>query len=376
MDTDKNIEKLITVLKDLVSTYEKAKRTNDPKEKEDIKELYLVRAGKGLEALVFYIVKREKLNVVPKTAGQEITLDDHLFHLRKNNIFNKTIADDFYNIKNWRNKNSHFQDPGFDAGPLTIRDSTIETVYDSFKEILKWFFEIYLKGEYADFSKNLYGKKEKAKEPTNEEIEEIKKNFERNPLNIPDFSILNQSKKVQRRVKKKNVFLSTLITLAFVLLGYVVYTNFFASKENKTATLTATKAHLTKDQVLGVIHRFLDSYNDANFDADLYFANHVDCFITSLEINNPTKIEVERKKNTEYIDPKTSIDASSLELVAKNDSISYWRFSGEYHCYRRSLKKFQKCNVLMEYGINTEGKITRIKQISSSNYHFSKDRPS
>lgn len=374
MEDIKNIETLNNTLKDLVGTYDKIKRTIDQKEKEDIKELYLVRAGKGLEALVFYIVKREKINVTPKSPSQEITLDDYIFHLKKNNIVKKVIADDFYNIKNWRNKNSHFQDSESGSGPVLIRDSTIETVYDSFKEILKWFFEIYLKGEYADFSKNLYSKQEKAKEPTKEELDEIQRNFERNPLNIPDFSILSESKKVAKLRKKNRGILVLLLLTTVSILGYYGYEEYFDAQETETAL--KTKTHLNKDQVLTVIRKFHDSYNDVKFDAHEYFASHVDHYITDPNINNPTEIEIARKTNVEYIDPKSTIDPGSLVLVSKNDSISYWQFSGESICYRTSKKKFQKCNVVMEYGINTDGKITRIKQISYSNLHMTKQRPS
>lgn len=374
MDENKNIETLNNTLKDLVGTYDKLKRTIDQKEKEDMKELYLVRAGKGLEALVFYIVKREKINVTPKLPGQEITLDDHIFQLKKHNIVKKLIADDFYNIKNWRNKNSHFQDSESGSGPVLIRDSTIETVYDSFKEILKWFFEIYLKGEYADFSKNLYNRQEKTKEPTKEELDEIKRDFERNPLNILDFSILLQSKKVPKQRKKSNWLKSLIVLISISIGGYYFYAKYYAEPEINATT--KIKTHLNKDQVLATIKRFQGSYNDVKFDAHHYFASHVDYYITDPNINNPTEIEIARKTNVEYIDPKSTIDPESLVLISKNDSISYWQFAAENVCYRTSKKKFEKCNVLMEYGINTDGKITRIKQIRYWNLQNSKKRPS
>jgi hypothetical protein len=268
----------------------------------------------------------------------------------------------------WRNNASH-------PSETHLTEDELKAVEVALNSLTKWFFETYLNGEYADFKKNTYAKKDKPKEPTNEELDEIKKNFEKNPLNIPDFSILKQSKHYKnaiRRKKQKTIFI---ILLIFCSIAYLVYHFYIKDSNNKAEFTIASKTHLNKNQVLSIIRKYNDSYNDLKFDAHKYFANYVDHYITDPNINNPTEIEIVRKTNMEYIDPRSSVDSTSLVLVSKNDSISYWQFSGENVCYRPSKKKFQKCNVLMEYGINTEGRITRIKQIRYWNLQYTKNRP-
>lgn len=379
-ETGHSLEQINVELKDLIGAYNKYKSAHDNSDRKDNKQLYLLRAGKSFESLVDYIVKREKLIVKPRNKAikydesYEPTLDDCIHALKINKIVkDDAIIRDFHNIKNWRNPNVHRDKTTNVANVNLIRDSTVESVYDSFKEVLTWFFEVYLNNEFADFSNNIYTNSTKTKEPTIEELEEIKRNFEKNPLNIPDFSILTQSKKAPKPRNKNIVLKYFILIIALSIVGYYLYNEYY--KENGNVTNVKTKLHLNKDQVLEVIRNFQDSYNDVKFDAHEYFANHVDHYITDPNINNPTQIEIARKTNVEYIDPKSTIDPESLVLISKNDSVSYWQFSGESVCFRKSKNKFQKCNVVMEYGINTDGKITRIKQINYTNLKYTKNRP-
>lgn len=264
-------------------------------------------------------------------------------------------------ITPFRNDVSHSSKGDFDEDELRAVEVAINS-------ITKWFFETYLKGEFADFSKNQYIKKEK--ELSQDELDKIKKNFEKNPFNIPDYSILSKSKKAPKPKKKRSLLLLIIILFSISYSAYYLYQVYFIKK----STHSITKPHLNKEQVLTVLHRYYESSNDKKFDAHKYFANHVDQFYLRKNVN-PTEIEIIRQLNVDYIDNKNTINPESLVLIAKNDSISYWQFSGEYICYRTSKKKFQKCNVLMEYGINTDGKIARIKQISYSKPEYTKQRP-
>ncbi|MDP2386567.1 MAG: hypothetical protein Q8M29_09365 [Bacteroidota bacterium] len=379
-NVNKNIELLNVKLFELVGTYNKLKKAIDKNEKEDLKELYLLRAGKNLEALVNYIVRKEKIIVTCRPQNGKInpdnqpTLDDCIFHLKKNKIITQVISDDFYNIKNWRNKNSHHQESDNNAQVNLIRDSTIESVYDSFKDVISWFFEIYLKGDYADFSKNIYASQEKIKEPSKEELDEIKKNFEKNPFNIPDLSILKQSKQYKNAIRRKKQRASFLLLLIGTGLAYLVYHFYFENSNKKAKHTVAAKTHMNKDQVYDFLIRYFNSSNDLNSDAHEYFASNVDTFYFRYNVN-PTEIDIIRQQNTEYIDNKNSIDKESLYPSSKADSITRWRFWTEYTCYRPKLKKFQNSKVQLEFGINTENKITCIKQVKKTKEKYTKEKP-
>jgi hypothetical protein len=377
---NKNIEILNHKLTELVGTYNKLKKSNEKSEKEDLKELYLLRAGKNLEALVNYIIKKEKIIVSPRqyqgkvNPDAQITLDDCINQLKKNGVISKSIADDFYLIKNSRNKHAHHNDSEDKEVVLNIRDSTIDSVYDSFKDVLTWFFEIYLKGEYADFTKNIYASQEKIKEPTKEELDEIKRNFEKNPFNIPDFSILKQSKQYKNAIRRKKQKTFFIILLVFCGIAYLAY-HFYIKDSNKKAKNTiALKTHMNKDQVYDFLIKYFNSSNDMNSDAHEYFANKVDTFYFRYNVN-PTEIDIIRQQNIGYIDNKNSIDKESLYLSSKNDSVAHWRFWTEYTCYRPTLKKFQNSKVQLEFGINTDNKITFIKQVKKTKEKYSKEKP-
>ncbi len=261
----------------------------------------------------------------------------------------------------WRNLASHH------TKGENISDDELRAVETALNSLINWFFEVYLKGEYADFSKNTYSKKETIIEANREEIREIKENFEKNPLNIPDYSILSESK----NVKKKNKFSWVIgIIIGFVIM-YVGYNYFYGDAGAEEAV---NKTHMDKEQVYAFLLKYYDSNNDKKFDAHQFFANKVDQFYLKKNVN-PTEIEIIRQINTDYIDNKNTIDKESLNLYSENDSIRFWRFSGEYTCYRTTRKKFQNCRILMEFGINTENKITRIKEISHSKPEYTKERP-
>jgi len=377
---NKNIEILNHKLKELVSTYNKLKKSDEKSEKEDLKELFLLRAGKNLEAIVYYIIKKEKIVVNPKqhqgkvNPEAQITLDDCINQLKKNGIISKSIADDFYLIKNSRNKHAHHSDSEDNEVVLNIRDSTIDSVYDSFKDVLTWFFEIYLKGEYADFKKNIYANQEKIKEPTKEEFEELKRNFEKNSFNIPDLSILRQSKQYKNAIRRKKQKTFLIIFLFFCSIAFLAY-HFYINGSNEKAKITIVKkTHMNKDQVYDFLIKYFNSSNNMNSDAHEYFANNVDTFYFRYNVN-PTEIDIIRKLNIGYIDNKNSIDKESLYLISKNDSIAHWRFWTEYTCYRPTLKKFQNCKVQLEFGINTDNKITFIKQVKKTKEKYSKEKP-
>ena len=90
---------------------------------------------------------------------------------------------------------------------------------------------------------------------------------------------------------------------------------------------------------------------------------------------NPTKIDIYRQLETEFIDTKHEINKESLTLYKDSLGINYWRFWNDFVCYRTSRREFESCKVLMEFGLNNKNKITSILEKNIKNLKFTKNRP-
>lgn len=375
-----DIEAIQLKLNQLIAAYNELKKLNDSDAHlETLKEGFLLKARKNTEKILKYICKREGIVATPKPQNGKIDegripmLNDYLFHLKGKKIIDGDIDHHLEIIKRWGNRNAH-DISNDNTGIDLIKTSTIESVYDSFNYVKDWFFKTYLKGEYIDLSKNTYAPKEKLNEPSQEEGDEIKKNFKKNPFNIPDLNILKQSKQYKNAIRRKRQRTSIIVLLVCCGIAYLIYHFYFADSNKNAKVMVAAKTHMNKDQVYDFLIRYFNNSNDLNSDAHEYFANKVDTFYFRYNVN-PTEIDIIRQQNTEYIDNKNSIDKESLYPSSKANTITRWRFWTEYTCYRPKIKKFQNSKVQLEFGINTENKITCIKQVKKTKEKYSKEKP-
>lgn len=327
----------------------------------------MTSAGANAEIILKYILEREGITVI-KNRGKINTsdnpnrpagLDDYIYTLNSKGFLPQEVRNHLKTIQDWRNHSAHgnYLDK--------VDDSTIETINGAVKSLTRWFFEDYLKGEYEEYS---IGKKQvKAESETNNtKIEFDKKDFQI----APDYSILGKSKKVQKPKSK-----ATIIILMLLILGgaYFSYQKFYSNSNSNVSTKT-TSGIADKDEAYDFIISYFNSLTEKGYNADRFFADEVSTFYTKHNLN-PTQIDVTRQLNTEFIDNKHAIDKNSFKLIPSSDGITYWQFWADYVCYRPSKKKFQSCRVLMEFGINSDRKITSIKEIEVNDIKFTKNKP-
>ncbi len=319
-------------------------------------------AGVTAEHLLDYIIRKE---------GRVTELDALKPNQRGLYEFKK-ILDDILPEKQkihigtiipWRNLAAHHNKSEY------VSDDELRAVETALNSLIIWFFEVYLGGQYADFSKNAYVKKEKSIEDDVRNDLHLKEKLEDNFNNS-----FNQIQPVDKKKhKRKTSWIVTGIIALILIITFFVY-GYYLQESSTYSKHKGGKEGLNKEQVFNLIVKYYDSNNDKKFDAYDFFANRVDQFYLRKDVN-PTEIEIIRQTNIDYIDPKNTIDKESLVLFSKNDSVQYWRFNGDYTCYRTSKKKFQNCQIEMEFGINARGKITRIKQINYSNLRYTSNRP-
>jgi hypothetical protein len=359
----KNMEKIKFELKDLIGAYYKYKNASEEQAKKDSKQLYLLRAGKTVESLIDYIITKEKILVGPKDKSKKIdpsfepTLDDCIYALKINRIIKEdSIIRDLYNIKNWRNPNVH-RDKTTDTDNVNfVRDSTIESVYDSYKEVLNWFFEVYLNNEYVDFSKNLYANPSKPKDPTKEELEEIRKRYEKNPFNIPDFSILRQSKKIKKSKKSKPLWIIIIVIILFT--SYSIFSIW--KKHSRAKQLERANA------TIGAYYSKLSQNIES--DPNEFFADTLDFFyLKPGPITQKNALAIRFNFKQEY--PRENETNKILGMTFNHETadISYYHvnliYKGKSLLSSDSLKPYIRSLARMEIGFNKDYKITRLKYL-------------
>ncbi len=325
----------------------------------------MTSAGANAEIILKYILDKEGI-VVIKNKGNSTgdqnkpaMLNDYIYTLDAKGLLPKEVRNHLGTIQIWRNLSAHgnYLDK--------IDESTIEAINGAVKSIARWFFEDYLKGEYAEYSISKKRVKVESENTT------TKKEFEKKDFQIaPDYSILNESKKVKKKRSRTPVILLIIVIIGGI---YFSYQKFYG-KSNDEPVVKNAVGITDKEEAYNFIVSYFNSLSEKGYNADRFFAKEVSTFYTKHNLN-PTEIDVTRQLNTEYIDNKHDIDKESLNLFSTENGITYWRFWNDYVCYRQSKKKFQSCKVLMEFGINTDKKITSIKEIEHTVPKYSKSKP-
>lgn len=140
---------------------------------------------------------------------------------------------------------------------------------------------------------------------------------------------------------------------------------------------SATRAFSTRaispDEFYKFLLAYLQNIEEKNTDARDYFANNISIFYLEKNIT-PEKVNILRK-TMDFVDSRFDIDKQSIHLDRIEEGIQYWRFKSGMICYRPKTKRFQKCKVEMEYGINGENKITSIDQLKVWNLKYTRERP-
>lgn len=266
-------------------------------------------------------------------------------------------------INQWRNLVAHANDiEKVDAHEL-------RAVNTALKSFFEWFFTTYLQSCRPDLKNLEYNNTVDSSRPSQAELDEIKKNFEKNPLNIPDYSILSKSKKLKER---KSFPLSILLILVVIGSSFFIYNNYFTGLKNENIPKKVVKP-MSKEEVYQFVRSYFNSFNDKNDDPYRFFAKKIFHFYSKENIN-PTEAIVLRRIS-DYIQNEHEIDKETLYLYKKNDSASYWRFWSDFICFRPRIGKYQKCKVQMEFGIDAESKINSILEITKTKEHYYKKKP-
>ncbi|MBL0049694.1 MAG: hypothetical protein IPP32_16550 [Bacteroidetes bacterium] len=277
LNTD--LEAIQDKLKQLFATYDELKRIGDSDvHKETLKEGFLLIARKNTEKILKYICKQEGIQVYFKDSNGKVDksktppLYEYLKQLKEKEIINSGISIYIDNIIKWGNSAAH-DSKEHDI----IKTSTIDSVYDSFKSFMDWFFKKYANGAKVDFSKNVYSNNEPPKEYTEEEIAENRRNFKCEDLGVPDYSYLKHTKenKSYVRKQKRRVLFRFLIRISIISLVVYFFIKGIMGSEKESS---AAKDQLKKEEVYDLLINYFNSSNKISNNAHEFFTNSVDTF--------------------------------------------------------------------------------------------------
>lgn len=139
-------------------------------------------------------------------------------------------------------------------------------------------------------------------------------------------------------------------------------------------TLFTSGKPFTREEFYKFLVGYYQSVEDKNADAKDYFTENISIFYTERNIT-PERVNTIRKTQ-DYTNRQQQIDKESIKLRTTSGGIDYWRFIVNMICYRPSKNKYQKCYAEMEFGINSDRKITSIEQIKYWDLKYSVEKPS
>ena len=119
---------------------------------------------------------------------------------------------------------------------------------------------------------------------------------------------------------------------------------------------------LETDEVLQMMSNYyLDIINET-FDANTYFAMDVKQFISRKNLT-PEDVNEINQSNVEYTQRNVNILTETVNFDRIEENIQYWIYWINFSCYRPSKGQYQKCNVRIEVGIDTDNKLVSYREL-------------
>lgn len=311
------------------------------------------------ESLLKYIIRNEgrehKLNELkPNERG--------LFNFKKlvEDIIPEKQKVHIGTIIPWRNIANHHSDH------TTISDDELKAVEAAINSLVKWFFEKYLGGEYIDYSKNLYLKKN---EEPRKESHTRRKEFEDNRSGIPDEVILKRSGrngKQKRSVMGVVIIATFAATTAFLLLrnpktNEAVQTGLKKIKKENRQEIAPPK-ELSRDSVLLYVQRYADICSGKSNDFQKAFSDKISKFpgikqpVTFDMVKTTIQINRNLYKNAEY-----KILENTLSQTDLSNCISTFTVTTELK--KKKGKKKKTVNETLEFKFDQKGKVVSVMEL-------------
>jgi hypothetical protein len=125
----------------------------------------------------------------------------------------------------------------------------------------------------------------------------------------------------------------------------------------------------TVDEAKAIISQYYSDNSNGTLNAKAYFDAEVDNFISKTKIS-PAEIQALIDNNKEFLEKSAVLDAQSFRYSRSTNGVDYFDYWVFFSCYRASKKKIQECNINVEVGLTSNGKIKSYIEKSVTNLVF------
>ena len=136
-----------------------------------------------------------------------------------------------------------------------------------------------------------------------------------------------------------------------------------------TITQNSNIKVLENEDMVSFINNYYSDLNNGTFDANKYYNENVDQFI-SLKDTSPSEINNSYNLNNDFKNGTSTFDQNSLKYEGSDGELSYYTYWVNYSCYRPSKNKYQNCDVKIELVIDFNLSIHSYREIKVSNLKF------
>ncbi len=229
---------------------------------------------------------------------------------------------------------------------------------------------IYKKYKDSDYL-NYFGRKKKVYENDEQNLKILKDTW-RKKLNESSASQNEELNDVLKKIEQKKSELSNRNNQSYLSQGSA--DAIAASEGDRQAIVQKRNSDDNqnfKNKFVVILNNYYNQLSGRNLNPNYYFAENITQYYTKYNIT-PQDISSELKSYyKEFSDASFEILPNTIVVV---EDISRITYTGEFRCYRNSLKKYQSCYVTAQVEFNQNDKIVSMKEIKVENLKFSESK--
>ena len=128
----------------------------------------------------------------------------------------------------------------------------------------------------------------------------------------------------------------------------------------------------TKNSMFIFLSSYYEDLNEETFDANNYYADEVDLFITKRNIS-PFEINASISQKEDYL--YSNGEVQYISSVTNNIGNSVSRFWIDYTCWRTARRQWQSCRIEIEVELNSDEEITSYRELQIEDLSFANVKP-
>ena len=127
-----------------------------------------------------------------------------------------------------------------------------------------------------------------------------------------------------------------------------------------------------KNKINDIIHNYYNSLAEDTFDANNFYSERVDRYITRKNLSSSEINALFKKEKLDFTNPRFQfIEPIVIEYEGVKNGADFFSFKVFYGVFRPSKNKYQTCSIKLRWGFNQNFKITHYEEAGLENLKFS-----